>query len=83
MSPRSSFSAVAAILAICMALTACASQSIAPTPPPSNDGAAMVFVPAGEFTMGSEILPAERPIHTVYLDVFWIDTYEVTNALYR
>ncbi len=43
----------------------------------------MVFVPAGEFTMGSEILPAERPIHTVYLDVFWIDTYEVTNALYR
>jgi formylglycine-generating enzyme required for sulfatase activity len=43
----------------------------------------MVFVPAGEFTMGSQVLEAEKPIHTVYLDAFWIDTYEVTNALYK
>jgi formylglycine-generating enzyme required for sulfatase activity len=43
----------------------------------------MVFVPAGEFTMGSQIMPAERPIHTVNLDAFWIDSYEVTNALYH
>ena len=43
----------------------------------------MVFVPAGEFTMGSQIMPAEQPTHTVNLNAFWIDTYEVTNALYH
>ena len=43
----------------------------------------MVFVPAGEFTMGSQILPDEQPVHTVNLNAFWIDTYEVTNALYH
>ena len=61
-------------------LSACASK---PTPPLSNDGAAMVFVPAGEFTMGGQILPDEQPVHTVNLNAFWIDTYEVTNALYH
>jgi formylglycine-generating enzyme required for sulfatase activity len=41
----------------------------------------MVFVPAGEFIMGSEELgDDERPAHQVYLDGFWIDRYEVTNA---
>ena len=44
------------------------------------DDAEMVFVPAGEFAMGSEELgDDERPVHTVYLDDFWIDRYEVTN----
>jgi sulfatase modifying factor 1 len=44
------------------------------------DGAEMVFVPAGEFVMGSEELgDDERPAHWVYLDSFWIDRYEVTN----
>ncbi|NIO70068.1 MAG: SUMF1/EgtB/PvdO family nonheme iron enzyme, partial [Anaerolineae bacterium] len=44
------------------------------------DGAEMVFVPAGEFVMGSENLgDDERPAHRVYLDDFWIDRYEVTN----
>lgn len=44
----------------------------------------MVFVPAGEFSMGSETGDAdERPVHPVYLDAFYIDMYEVTNARYR
>lgn len=42
----------------------------------------MVFVPAGEFTMGSDRYPDEQPIHQVYLDAFWIDQTEVTNAMY-
>jgi formylglycine-generating enzyme required for sulfatase activity len=44
-------------------------------------GIPMRLVPAGEFTMGSEI-KYEDPIHIVYLDAFYIDKYEVTNALY-
>jgi formylglycine-generating enzyme required for sulfatase activity len=43
----------------------------------------MVLVPAGEFTMGSNDYPSEKPPHRVYLDGFHIDKYEVTNALYR
>ena len=45
-------------------------------------GAPMVFVAAGEFTMGG-IDRDTSPAHTVYLDAFWIDKYEVTNALYK
>ena len=44
----------------------------------------MAYVPAGEFTMGSEEGDAdERPVHTVYLDTYFIDQYEVTRAQYQ
>jgi formylglycine-generating enzyme required for sulfatase activity/predicted Ser/Thr protein kinase len=44
----------------------------------------MVHVPAGEFTMGSnEGESDEQPVHTVYLDAFYIDKTEVTNTQYR
>jgi len=47
------------------------------------DGMQQVFVPPGNFDMGSENGdPAEKPVHTVSLDGFWIDQYEVTNAQY-
>ena len=62
----------------------------APTPPPPSStetivaGAPMVFVPAGDFTMGSNDGDnGEKPQHTVYLDAFWMDKYEVTNAQYK
>jgi len=49
-----------------------------------KDNAEMVYVPAGEFTMGSDEGDSdEQPVHTVYLDAFWIDKYEVTNAQYQ
>jgi formylglycine-generating enzyme required for sulfatase activity len=48
-----------------------------------RDGMVMVYVPAGEFTMGSENGDDDqRPVHTVYLDAFYMDKYEVTNARY-
>jgi len=46
----------------------------------------MVYVPAGEFIMGSpegEGYDDEHPQHTVYLDAFYIGKYEVTNAEYK
>ena len=45
----------------------------------------MVLIPAGEFQMGdnfNEGYGDERPVHTVYLDAFLIDKYEVTKAQY-
>lgn len=48
------------------------------------DGAEMIFVPAGEFTMGADDLHFDqRPIHKMYVDAFYIDKYEVTNAQYK
>ena len=49
-----------------------------PTPVIDNMGIAMVFVSAGSFEMGSEQTD-ESPIHTVYLDAYYIDQFEVTN----
>lgn len=48
-----------------------------------KDGMVMVFVPAGEFTMGSDTGDSdERPERQVYLDSFWIDQTEITNGMY-
>jgi len=51
------------------------------------DGMVLVYVPEGEFLMGSgndnpQAGDEEKPQHTVHLDAFWIDQTEVTNALY-
>ena len=48
-----------------------------------EDGAVLVYVPEGEFTMGStDGNENERPAHQVFLDAFWIDQTEVTNKQY-
>ena len=59
-----------------------------PSPPQRRaiDGMDVVQVPAGDFVMGSDMAgdyEDEQPVHTVALDGFWIDRYEVTNAQYR
>ena len=61
------------------------------TPIPSSSSTAvggqsvpMILVPAGNFIMGSDNGNAdEKPVHTVFLDAFYIDKYKVTNALYK
>ncbi len=44
-------------------------------------GETLVYVSAGEFTMGDD--SSDAPVHTVYLDAFWIDQTEVTNKQYQ
>jgi len=48
------------------------------------DGMTLVYVPAGEFTMGSDSSGRsdEEPQHQVDLNDFWIDQTEVTNIMY-
>jgi formylglycine-generating enzyme required for sulfatase activity len=50
------------------------------------DNMVMVYVPAGDFLMGSEAEEAfsdEKPEHMVYLRDYWIYQTEVTNQQYR
>lgn len=62
--------------------------------PSTSSPAGMVWIPGGEFSMGCESkndslcgLPGltsdTHPIHRVYVDPFWMDETEVTNAQYR
>jgi formylglycine-generating enzyme required for sulfatase activity len=56
----------------------------------SVDPAEEVLIPSGTFQMGCDSSnPAEscnsneQPMHTIYLDAYFIDKYEVTNARYK
>ncbi|MCZ6800603.1 MAG: SUMF1/EgtB/PvdO family nonheme iron enzyme, partial [Nitrospirae bacterium] len=49
-----------------------------------KDGAPMIKIPEGEFLMGANNGPRnERPEHTVYLDSYYIDQFEVTMERYQ
>lgn len=62
-------------------------RDLAPESPPAG----MVWIPGGEFSMGSkdprtlanggyEVMSDARPIHRVYVDGFWMDKTDITNA---
>ena len=62
------------LLAMILFVAACSDPNQAPTD--------MVWIPSGEFTMGSDApdaRPDERPAHRVRMKGFWIDRHEVTN----
>jgi len=50
--------------------------------PPAKLEVPMIAIPAGEFTMGSD-LEVERPPHPVSVDAFEIDQFEVTNEQFE
>ncbi len=60
--------------------------ALALDPPP--DVPVYIYVPAGEFLMGAgtddiQAFPDQRPQHKVWVDGYWIQRTEVTNALYK
>ena len=58
-------------------------RGIGSTTVSDKDGMTLVYVPEGEFEMGSQDgLSDEKPVHTVYLNAYWIDRTEVTNAMF-
>ncbi len=68
--------------------TASPNFGIGPTQVSAKDGMTLLYVPAGEFTMGAadsdkSAGDADKPQHKVYLDAFWIDQTEVTNAIFQ
>lgn len=58
------------------------STAHAPSPPPAKH---MVWIPGGEFTMGSDFAdyPEEGPSHRASVDGFWMDAHQVTVAEFR
>ena len=89
------------LLALCHAVAKDEDSSALFKPTVSNEktppGAApkgMVWIPGGEFSMGSRdigkcscsgigMMPDARPIHGVYVDGFWMDATDVTNAQFE
>ncbi len=75
--------------------TATSDPSIPPANPQTGatwdrpaDGMRMIYIPAGEFRMGSAsgdraARGEEKPQHRVTLEAYWIDRTEVTNAMFR
>jgi formylglycine-generating enzyme required for sulfatase activity len=53
-----------------------------------KNGLVLVYIPAGEFLMGSPRSESggeknEGPVHRVYIKGFWIGKFEVTRAIWR
>jgi formylglycine-generating enzyme required for sulfatase activity len=99
---------VVGFLAVSLSILSCGTGQLfanSPTPEPGigssqispKDSMVLMYVPAGEFLMGSAystepqesktergrfVVENEDPQHTVYLDAYWIDQTEVTQEMY-
>ena len=79
---------------LCVCMISCKSEAPEPVNAPDDPivedtggvPEGMVLIPAGEFQMGSDNPDGEldeKPIHTVYVDAFYMDKYQVTYAQYK
>ncbi len=69
------------VLGITIVISGCLSSLAEERTKESTVYSDMVFIPAGDFFMGStEGDLDEKPVHSVYLDAYYIDKYEVTNG---
>lgn len=78
------------LIVLCLSLASNALAADASAPAAAEPGVierdGMVWVPGGEFAMGSTFRlarPNEKPIHQVRVGGFWMDQTEVTNAQFR
>src|SRR5512145_2271839 len=79
--PKAHVPPLRSVAAMMLATALIAAAADAPPAPPG-----MRWIPAGEFTMGTDdpsSMPNERPARSVKLDGFWIDEHDVTNAEFR
>ena len=74
---------ITAILIALTATSAPARESAAPEGTTRALTRGMVEIPAGDFIRGSRAYPDEAPVRRIYLDTFWIDRHEITEAGYR
>ena len=94
--PTTSTFATVMVAALCALAIGGCDQAPAPgaAQPPGPAPAGMVWIPGGEFAMGSDdptsslcggkdAMPDARPIHPVHVDGFWMDRTEVTNAQFE
>src|SRR5436190_22268936 len=88
-----------AIIALTEASAFCGTAEFQPTvanknPPSGKASEAMVWIPDGEFSMGSAVggegshaMPMasndSQPVHRVYVGRFWMDSSPVTNAQFE
>ena len=66
-------------------ISSCWEEDQLPIDIPVVNTGEMLLIPAGEFEMGDHYgvgWEYELPVHTVYVDAFYMDRYEVTNAQY-
>jgi formylglycine-generating enzyme required for sulfatase activity len=71
-----------ALLALMVSCTKKSTES----PPVETNGEGMVWIPGGEFIMGTDEQEAyehERPAHTVRVKGFWMSAAEVTNTQFK
>jgi formylglycine-generating enzyme len=77
------------LLALAMPLASCAERTTTgedAQAAPGETPAGMVWIPGGRFEMGSEgahATGAEKPVHPVHVDGFFMDVQVVTNAQFR
>ncbi len=80
--PRRPLWVVAAVIAAVLAFGVAAIAILVPRDIDLADPGPMpeVWVPGGEFFMGSDENEDAQPVHLVQVDGFWMDEHEVTNA---
>ena len=91
---RGNATTYAAIMTLGLPLHIAAAPASGQSPAPGPAPEGMVWIPSGEFSMGSDLaseaicgLPGttkdSQPVHRVYVDGFWMDKTEVTNEQFE